>query len=84
MDVSGQPVHPYMDSHMGSRSLPNSSSEICLRSQEEHLEARATMRKHSSMTRLTRDDGEGVVFYGSPRRAVDSCVQTDDEDGEER
>lgn len=44
------------------------------------------MRKHSSMTRLSRDslDGEGVVFYGSTRRNVDSCVQTDDEDGEER
>ncbi|KAK7884642.1 hypothetical protein WMY93_027765 [Mugilogobius chulae] len=83
VDSSGQPVHPYMDSsHAGSRSLPNSSSEICLRSQEEQLEARA-MRKHSSMTRLSRDDGD-VHFYGTPRRAVDSCVQTDDEDTEER
>uniref|UniRef100_A0AAV2LXF1 Bassoon presynaptic cytomatrix protein n=1 Tax=Knipowitschia caucasica TaxID=637954 RepID=A0AAV2LXF1_KNICA len=82
VDSSGQPVHPYMDAHASSRSLPNSSSEICLRSQEEQLEARA-MRKHSSMTRLPRDDGE-VHFYGTPRRAVDSCVQTDDEDTEER
>uniref|UniRef100_A0A7N8XP21 Bassoon presynaptic cytomatrix protein a n=1 Tax=Mastacembelus armatus TaxID=205130 RepID=A0A7N8XP21_9TELE len=70
----------------GSRSLPNSSSEMCLRSQEEHVEPRSNMRKHSSMTRLSRDsvDGDSVMFYGSPRRIVDSCVQTDDEDGEER
>lgn len=86
VQLDGQPLHPYADSHMGSRSLPNSSSEMCLRSQEEQMEARTNMRKHSSMSRLTRDslDGDGVVFYGSPRRIVDSCVQTDDEDGEER
>ncbi|KAM9752321.1 protein bassoon isoform 3-T4 [Menidia menidia] len=86
LDVHGQPLHPYMESQMSSRSLPNSSSEICLRTQEEHVESRASMRKHSSMSRLSRDtlDGDGVVLYGSPRRIVDSCVQTDDEDGEER
>lgn len=84
--MTGQPLHPYKDSQMSSRSLPNSSSEICLRTQDEQLEARAGMRKHSSMSRLTRDtsDGDGVIFYGSSRRIVDSCVQTDDEDGEER
>ncbi len=44
------------------------------------------MRKHSSMTRLSRDglDGDNVVFCGTPHRIMDSCVQTDDEDGEER
>lgn len=86
MDVNGEPLHPYLDSQMSSRSLPNSSSEMCLRTQEEQMETRSNMRKHSSMSRLTRDslDGDGVVFYGSPRRIVDSCVQTDDEDGEER
>lgn len=86
MDVTGQPLHPYSDSQIGSRSLPNSSSEMCLRSQEEHVDSRSNMRKHSSMTRLSRDslDGDGVMFYGSPRRIVDSCVQTDDEDREER
>ncbi|XP_067383039.1 protein bassoon [Channa argus] len=86
LDVNGQPLPPYTDSQMGSRSLPNSSSEMCLKSQEKHMETRSNMRKHSSMTRLSRDsmDGEGIVFYGSPRRIVDSCVQTDDEDGEER
>lgn len=86
MDVNGQPVHPYNDAQMGSRSLPNSSSEMCLRSQEEHMETRSNIRKHSSMTRLNRDslDSDGVTFYSSPRRIVDSCVQTDDEDGEER
>lgn len=86
LDASGQPIHPYADSQMGFRSLPNSSSEMCLRSQEEHMEARSNMRKHSSMTRLSRDslDSDGALFYGSPRRNVDSCVQTDDEDREER
>ncbi|XP_023812186.1 protein bassoon isoform X4 [Oryzias latipes] len=86
LDVNGEPLHPYIDSQMSSRSLPNSSSEMCLRTQEDHMEARASIRKHSSMSRLSRDnlDGDGVVFYGSPRRIVDSCVQTDDEDGEER
>ncbi|XP_068453516.1 protein bassoon isoform X5 [Clinocottus analis] len=86
LDVNGQPLPPYIDSQIGSRSLPNSSSEMCLRSQQEHMETRSNMRKHSSMTRLSRDslDGDGVMFYGSPRRNVDSSVQTDDEDGEER
>lgn len=81
LDMNGQPLHPYMDSQMGTRSLPNSSSEMCLRSQEDHMETRSNIRKHSSMTRL---DGDGVMFYGSSRRIVDSCVQTDDEDREER
>lgn len=50
------------------------------------METRSSMRKHSSMTRLSRDsmDGDSTMFYGSHRRIVDSCVQTDDEDGEER
>lgn len=78
--MNGQPLHPYMDSQAGTRSLPNSSSEMCLRSQD-HMETKSNMRKHSSMTRL---DGDGVMFYGSSRRIVDSCVQTDDEDREER
>lgn len=84
--MNGQPLHPYIETQMSSRSLPNSSSEMCLRSQEEHAETRSNMRKHSSMTRLTRDglDRDDMTFYGSPRRIVDSCVQTDDEDGEER
>ncbi|TWW56395.1 Protein bassoon [Takifugu flavidus] len=81
LDMNGQPLHPYMDSQVGTRSLPNSSSEMCLRSQEDHMETRSNIRKHSSMTRL---DGDGVMFYGSSRRIVDSCVQTDDEDREER
>lgn len=81
LDMNGQPLHPYMDSQVGTRSLPNSASEMCLRSQEDHMETRSNIRKHSSMTRL---DGDGVMFYGSSRRIVDSCVQTDDEDREER
>ncbi|KAI4823883.1 hypothetical protein KUCAC02_012437 [Chaenocephalus aceratus] len=86
LDVNEQPLPSFTDSQAGYRSLPNSSSDMCLRSQQEPMETRSNMRKHSSMTRLSRDslDGEGVVFYGSTRRNVDSCVQTDDEDGEER
>lgn len=84
VEVGGQPLHPYVDAHAASRSLPNSSSEICLRSRDEPAENRTNMRKHSSMTRLSRDGTDGDGFYGSARRIVDSCVQTDDEDGEER
>ncbi|KAI3357227.1 hypothetical protein L3Q82_015684 [Scortum barcoo] len=85
LEVTGQPLHPYNDSQMGTRSLPNSSSETCLRSQEEYMETRSNMRKHSSMTRLSRDslDGDSIVFYGTPHRIMDSCVQTDDEDRKE-
>ena len=66
-DVTGQPLHPYVDAQMASNSLPNSSSEMCLRSHEEQAESRSNMRKHSSMGRLPRDggDAEGVSFYGS-------------------
>lgn len=82
----GQPLHTYFDSQIGSRPLPNSTSELCLRTHEDNIDTKSNMRKHSSMTRLNRDslDGDGMVMYGSPRRIVDSCVQTDDEDGEER
>lgn len=59
---------------------------MCLRGQEEYMETRSNIRKHSSMTRLSRDslDGDGVVFCGTSHRIMDSCVQTDDEDGQER
>ena len=79
--MNGQTLHPYAE--VTSRSLPNSSSELCLRSGEEPPESRS-MRKQNSMPRL-RDggDGESAQLYGA-RRIVDSCVQTDDEDGEER
>nr|XP_046188602.1 protein bassoon-like isoform X2 [Oncorhynchus gorbuscha] len=85
LDQSGQMLKPY-GNQMGFRSLPNSSSDMCLRNNEEQMETRTNMRKQNStsMPRL-RDgmEGESVEFYGA-RRIVDSCVQTDEEDGEER
>ncbi|XP_045065341.1 protein bassoon isoform X2 [Coregonus clupeaformis] len=85
LDQSGQTLQPYGD-QVGFRSLPNSSSDMCLRNNEEQMETRTNMRKQNStsMPRL-RDgmEGESVEFYGA-RRIVDSCVQTDDEEGEER
>nr|XP_029477696.1 protein bassoon-like isoform X2 [Oncorhynchus nerka] len=85
LDQSGQMLQPY-GNQMGFRSLPNSSSDVCLRNNEEQMETRTNMRKQNStsMPRL-RDgmEGESVEFYGA-RRIVDSCVQTDEEDGEER
>uniref|UniRef100_A0A4W4EQQ3 Uncharacterized protein n=1 Tax=Electrophorus electricus TaxID=8005 RepID=A0A4W4EQQ3_ELEEL len=74
---------PYGDIQASSRSLPNSSSEMCLRNNEGQVESRS-MRKPRSMPRL-QDGGEGeVTMFSLPRRNVDSSVQTDDEDGEER
>ncbi|XP_028850545.1 protein bassoon isoform X2 [Denticeps clupeoides] len=75
------PEMHYGDGHVTSRSLPNSASEMCLRSEE--LETRS-MRKQKSMPRL-QDGSEGeVTLFPLVRRIVDSSVQTDDEDGEER
>uniref|UniRef100_A0AAZ3PJW0 Zinc finger piccolo-type domain-containing protein n=1 Tax=Oncorhynchus tshawytscha TaxID=74940 RepID=A0AAZ3PJW0_ONCTS len=82
---NGQTLLPYGD-QVGFISLPNSSSDMCLRNNEEHIETRTNMRRQNStsMPRL-RDgmEGESIQFYGA-RRIVDSCVQTDEEDGEER
>ncbi|KAJ8015953.1 hypothetical protein DPEC_G00002050 [Dallia pectoralis] len=85
MDQNGQTMLPYSD-QVGFRSLPNSASDMCLRTNEERKEVRTNMRKQNStsMPRL-RDgiEGESIPFYGA-RRIVDSCVQTDEEDGEDR
>ena len=68
------------DAQMASRSLPNSASEMCLR---EEQETRA-MRKQRSMPRLQDGSGGETVLFPPTRRNVDSSVQTDEEDGEER
>ncbi|KAL1021366.1 hypothetical protein UPYG_G00012380 [Umbra pygmaea] len=84
VDQNGQNLLPYGD-QVGFRSLPSSASDMCLRNTEQ-VEVRTNMRKQNStsMPRL-RDgmEGESIQLYGA-RRIVDSCVQTDEEDGEER
>lgn len=74
------PDMPYVDSQMASRSLPNSASEMCLREEQETR----SMRKQRSMPRLQDGDGGDGVLFPLTRRIVDSSVQTDDEDGDER
>ncbi|XP_039530693.1 protein bassoon isoform X2 [Pimephales promelas] len=71
----------YNDVQVFLRSLPNSTSEICLRNSEDQP-AIWSMRKQRSMPRL-QDGNEGEVTM-FPQRRVDCSVQTDDEDGEDR
>ncbi|KAL2103530.1 hypothetical protein ACEWY4_000398 [Coilia grayii] len=73
------PDMPY-DTQMASRSLPNSASEMCLREEQETR----SMRKQRSMPRLQDGDASEAGLFPLTRRIVDSSVQTDDEDGEER
>ncbi|KAJ8258335.1 hypothetical protein COCON_G00173470, partial [Conger conger] len=89
MSQNGQFWQPYMEGHVvqgvvTARTLPNSASEISLRSSEDSLETRA-MKKRNSMPRL-RDGARAEGEDGLPtvKRIADSSVQTDDEDGEER
>ncbi|XP_062855267.1 protein bassoon isoform X2 [Trichomycterus rosablanca] len=73
----------YGEIQVSSRSLPNSSSEMCLRNNEGQTDHRS-MRKQRSMPRL-QDGIEGeVTMFSLPSRIVDSSVQTDDEDEGER
>ncbi|XP_051758404.1 protein bassoon isoform X5 [Ctenopharyngodon idella] len=73
----------YNDVQVFLRSLPSSTSEICLRNSEDQTEI-WSMRKQRSMPRL-HDGNEGeVTMFPLPQRLVDCSVQTDDEDGEER
>ncbi|XP_048067066.1 protein bassoon isoform X2 [Megalobrama amblycephala] len=73
----------YNDVQVFLRSLPSSTSEICLRNSEDQTEV-WSMRKQRSMPRL-HDGNEGeVTMFPLPQRLVDCSVQTDDEDGEER
>lgn len=60
------------------RPIHSSVSEMSLRSSEKQTDSKI-MKKQNSMPRL-RDGSE----EDSVRRITDSCVQTDDEDGEER
>ncbi|XP_077073712.1 protein bassoon isoform X3 [Siphateles boraxobius] len=88
-DQAGRMIQPqelasdmlYNDVQVFLRSLPNSTSEICLRNSEDQP-AIWSMRKQRSMPRL-QDGNEGEVTM-FPQRRVDCSVQTDDEDGEER
>lgn len=90
-DQSGRIIQPqnlpqdmqHGDIQVPSRSLPNSASEMCLRNNEGQLDNRS-MWKQRSMPRL-QDGTEGeVTMFSLPTRIVDSSVQTDDEDEEER
>ncbi|XP_053092441.1 protein bassoon isoform X2 [Pangasianodon hypophthalmus] len=90
-DQSGRVIQPqdlppdmqHGDIQVPSRSLPNSASEMCLRNNEGQADNRS-MRKQRSMPRL-QDGIEGeVTMFSLPTRIVDSSVQTDDEDEEER
>ncbi|XP_055039572.2 protein bassoon isoform X1 [Misgurnus anguillicaudatus] len=62
---------------MSSRPLPSSASEMSLKSTEDH-DGRA-MKKQNSMPRLRNGSEEESV-----KRIADSCVQTDDEDTEDK
>ncbi|XP_058246532.1 protein bassoon isoform X1 [Hemibagrus wyckioides] len=90
-DQSGRIIQPqdvpqdmqHGDIQVPSRSLPNSVSEMCLRNNEGQIDNRS-MWKQRSMPRL-QDGIEGeVTMFSLPTRIVDSSVQTDDEDEEER
>uniref|UniRef100_A0A673ZVC0 Bassoon presynaptic cytomatrix protein n=1 Tax=Salmo trutta TaxID=8032 RepID=A0A673ZVC0_SALTR len=60
------------------RPIPSSASEMSLRNSENQLGSRI-MKKQNSMPRLRDGSEEELV-----RRIADSCVQTDDEEGEDR
>lgn len=79
----GQSVQFWQDGQvvqavMASRPLQSSASEMSLRSSEKQAESKI-MKKQNSMPRL-RDGSE----EDSLKRITDSCVQTDDEDGDDK
>lgn len=79
----GQSVQFWQDGQvvqavMAARPIHSSTSEMSLRSTDKQGDSK-TMKKQNSMPRL-RDGSE----EDSVKRITDSCVQTDDEDGEER
>ncbi|KAM8868334.1 protein bassoon isoform 1-T1 [Synchiropus picturatus] len=79
----GQSVQIWQDGQvlqavMASRPIHSSASEMSLRSSEKQVDPKI-MKKQNSMPRL-RDGSED----DSGKRIADSCVQTDDEDGEDR
>ncbi|KAF4070685.1 hypothetical protein AMELA_G00288310 [Ameiurus melas] len=77
------PDKQHGDIQVPSRSLPNSISEIYLRNIEGQADNRS-MRKQRSMPRLQDGIEAEVTMFSLPTRIVDSSVQTDDEDEEER
>lgn len=79
----GQSVQFWQDGQMvqavvAARPIHSSSSEMSLRNSDKQADSKL-MKKQNSMPRL-RDGAE--EDWG--KRITDSCVQTDDEDGEER
>ena len=81
LQQDGQGVQFWQDGQvvqavMAGRPIHSSSSEVSLRNTEDPASSRV-MKKQNSMPRL-RDGSE------EEKRIADSCVQTDDEDGEDR
>lgn len=79
----GQSVQFWQDGQvvqavMAPRPIQSSASEMSLRSSDKQADSKI-MKKQNSMPRL-RDGSEEDAL----KRITDSCVQTDDEDGEER
>lgn len=79
----GQSVQFWQDGQMvqavvTARPIHSSVSEMSLRSSDKQADSKV-MKKQNSMPRL-RDGSEEE----SVKRIIDSCVQTDDEDGEDR
>jgi len=80
LQQDGQSVQFWQDGQvvMAGRPIHSSSSEVSLRNSDDQASSRI-MKKQNSMPRL-RDGLE----EDSAKRIADSCVQTDDEDGEDR
>uniref|UniRef100_A0A3Q2GMY8 Bassoon (presynaptic cytomatrix protein) b n=1 Tax=Cyprinodon variegatus TaxID=28743 RepID=A0A3Q2GMY8_CYPVA len=83
LQQDGQSVQFWQDGQvvqavMAARPIHSSTSEMSLRSSDKQSDSKM-MKKQNSMPRL-RDGSEEE----SAKRIIDSCVQTDDEDGEER
>ncbi|XP_029946702.1 protein bassoon isoform X1 [Salarias fasciatus] len=79
----GQSVQFWQDGQVvqavvAARPIQSSASEMSLRTTDKQVDSKM-MKKQNSMPRL-RDGSED----DSVKRIADSCVQTDDEDGEER
>lgn len=79
----GQSVQFWQDGQLvqavvAARPIHSSASEMSLKSSDKQVDSKI-MKKQNSMPRL-RDGSE----EDSVKRITDSCVQTDDEDGEER
>ncbi|MEQ2209005.1 hypothetical protein XENOCAPTIV_022206, partial [Xenoophorus captivus] len=83
LQQDGQSVQFWQDGQVvqavvAARPIHSSTSEMSLRSSDKQGDSKI-MKKQNSMPRL-RDGSEEE----SVKRIIDSCVQTDDEDGEER